>query len=141
MGWNRSRTEYRYAKGTLIAIARSYEDLSASRFPVMVWGQRDYDRETTNLWIIAEIRADFDMALSSIGRKHWDGWEGKNFETYKTYGRLQRIVIADMLNMFDYELRSYGFREIPQMRGTAYSRMLEFLNVKRVKFRSKLNGV
>ena len=132
MGWNRLRTEYKYAKGTLIAIARSYRDISLIRFPVMVWGQRDYDKEITNLWVIAELKADFDMALSSIGRKRWDGWEGDNFDIYKTYGRLQRIVIADMCHMTDYELKRYGFVEIPQMRGTAYSRMLDCLNFKRV---------
>ena len=133
MGWNRARSEYIYARGTLRAIARAYSGICLPYHPVMVWGIRKEDRETTNLWAIAEIKADFDMALSSIGPKPWMGWQGNSFDTYRNYGRLQRIVIADMLHIPDHKLSAYGFSNPRQKRGTAYRWMLDFLNLKAVK--------
>ena len=133
MGWNRARTEYTYARGTLRAIARAYPGICLPYYPVMVWGLRKEDREVTNLWVIAEIKADFDMALSAIGREPWRGWQGSNFDTYKNYGRFQKMVIADMCHIPDYKLSAFGFSNPKQKRGTAYRWMLDFLNVKAVK--------
>lgn len=87
-----------------------------------------------NPWKIAEYKADFDMALNSIGRARWTGeLESGRFSDYKRFGRLQRIVIADILNgdnlkISDWELEEMGFYNIPRARGLAYRWMANFLN-------------
>ena len=83
--------------------------------------------EVTNLWALAEFKADFDMALKSIGKGEWAGKIDK-FKDYKYYGRLQQIVIADILGIDDYELEGMGFYDIPRLRGYAYYLMCKSLN-------------
>lgn len=81
--------------------------------------------EVTNPWAIAEYKADFERALQSIGRGKWDG-EVTEFKHYRNYGKLQRIVIADILGIRDIELE--GFYSVPRLRGYAYYLMCLFLN-------------
>ena len=83
----------------------------------------------TNPWALAEYKADFDIALQSIGKGRWTGSISK-FRDYRYYGRLQQIVIADILGRQDFELRELGFYSIPRLRACAYSCMKESLNGK-----------
>ena len=75
-----------------------------------------------------EEKADFDMALSSIGRGNWHGLRGDKISDYRGFGKLQTTVIADILSIPDYYLSQQGYKRIPQMRGTAYIRMVNSLN-------------
>ena len=79
----------------------------------------------TNPYAIAEYKSDFDRALNSIGRGHWDG-ELREYKYYKGFGKLQIMVIADILGVPDSELWRYD--DIPRWRGYAYYRMASFLN-------------
>ncbi len=78
-------------------------------------------------WSIAEFKADFDMALQNIGKGKWAG-ELEEFKYYRKYGRLQRIIIADILGIEDDELERLGFWSIPRLRGYSYYLMKCFLN-------------
>ena len=83
----------------------------------------------TNPWALAEFRADFDVALQSIGKGKWTGnIDGRKFKDYHYYGRLQRIVIADIFGVTDSELEGLGFYSIPRLRGYAYYLMVCSLN-------------
>jgi hypothetical protein len=104
-----------YSVGMLKAIAFNYESLYT-------------DAPDGALFYIAESKADFDRALDAIGRGKWRGLTNDNFGSYRYFGRQQQIVIADILDIKDYKLEGYGFYEIPQLRGQAYSKMMVFLN-------------
>ena len=81
----------------------------------------------TNPWALAEYKADFDLGVQSIGKGKWTGAIGK-FRDYHYHGRLQQIVIADILGIKDSELGGLGFYNIPQLRGFAYYLMQQILN-------------
>lgn len=95
-----------------------------------------YNYTETNPWEIAEFKADFDMALNKLGQSrypsrapHWTGEiKTMQFSDCKWFGRLQQIVIADILGMDDYELAGLGFYDIPRLRGYAYHLMKTYLN-------------
>lgn len=106
---------YFYKKGTLKAIAEGYECLYS-------------DAPLAELFSVAEYKADFDRALSSIGRGKWEGLVSSDFGNYRHFGKQQRVIIADILGITDYKLKGLGFYEIPQLRGQAYSRMMDSLN-------------
>jgi len=112
---------YFYTPGILKAIARGYVSLYEDGLLLANY-RVDY------LYAIAEFKADFDMSLSAIGRTKWDSLSSADFGDYRHYGRLQRVVIADILDIPDYKLEGWGFYDIPRLRGTAYSRMVENLN-------------
>lgn len=80
-----------------------------------------------NPWQIAEYKADFDMALNEIGKGNWKG-EIREFKAYKMFGRLQQVVIADIICFRDYDLVRLGFYRISNLKSIAYSRMVNFLN-------------
>lgn len=84
--------------------------------------------DITDVFSIAEYKADFDMSLSSIGRGEWRGLSSSSFRDYRYFGRLQRLIIADILHIEDNELRAFGFTDIPKLRGMAYYRMMRNLN-------------
>ena len=86
------------------------------------------DYQITGLYELIDFKVDFDKALDSIGRADWDTLTSIDFYDYKYYGRLQKVVIADILGITDYELEARGFYDIPRLRGMAYSRMAENLN-------------
>ena len=123
VGWSEDQLTYTYKVGELKAIAKWYEYIYGSyyfREPGLF--------EISNLFRIAEFKADFDMALSYIGRGHWEGSQAVRFKDYKRFGKAQRIVIADIIGITEYELEAYGFYQIPQLRGKAYSWMMNYLN-------------
>ena len=47
-------------------------------------------------------KADFDLALNSIGKGKWNGKIAK-FKSYDNFGVQQRVIIADILHVSDYE--------------------------------------
>ena len=116
MGWRGN--QFFYSKRLLKTIAENYcsiyEGLPLSS-----------GEEVTNPWLIAEYKADFERALQSIGRGKWDG-NLTEFKHYRNYGRLQRIIIADILGIGDNEL--IEFSQIPRLRGYAYYLMTKCLN-------------
>lgn len=124
MGWEKDRLHYTYAPGTLRRIADCYCSL--------------YNRELVrlaelflpkaSLFIIAEYKADFDISLSAIGKGHWSGIVDSDFRAYRYFGRMQQVVIADILGITDNELGGLGFYRIPRLRGLAYRWMANFLN-------------
>ena len=115
-----SDTEYVYTKGVLDAIAIGYKS---------IYEYLDLGFHTvTSMDRLIEYKADFDLALDSIGRGHWTGLNETDFMTYSDYGREQRVIIARILGIEDYELQAYGFRHVPQVRGRAYWEMCNFLN-------------
>ena len=114
--------EYKYSKKVLKAIAEGYQIVYEGL--ALSWRS-----EIVNEWSIAEFKADFDMALDSIGRGHWSGnIEGKGFKDFRHFGRLQRIVIADIYGIEDRELEGLGFSQISRARGLAYKWMANHLN-------------
>jgi len=119
--------EYVYSARTLKVTARFYDKIYQG-LPL------SFTFEVTDPLQIAEYRADFDRALDAIGRGCWDGQiDDKDFWDFKFFGKLQRIVIADIYGIADEELEGRGFYRIPQMRGRAYRRMVECLNGERTE--------
>jgi hypothetical protein len=112
---------YYYSKSILKAIARHYSSLYEDGLLIA-------NHHINYLHSVAEYKADFDMALNAIGRGKWNGSLHPNFGHYRYYGRLQQIIIADILGLLDYHLTGLGFYDIPKLRGMAYFRMTEFLN-------------
>ena len=110
---------YRYSTSTLQAIARNYQ---------YIYDGLPLGGLITDPWSIAEFKGDFDTALRRIGRGHWVGLESVNFKYYRPFGRLQRIIIADIIGIRTYELMMMGFSNIPQLRGFAYYLMKLYLN-------------
>ena len=118
MGWKGD--QYFYSKRTLRTIAENYP--LSDGLPTF-WGQ------ITNPWALAEYKADFDMALNSIGRGRWVGLDGLKFKDYRYYGMLQQIVIADIFGVSDEKLVGfYNTSWIPRLRSYAYFKMMEYLN-------------
>lgn len=116
------KNEYIYTKKLLKAIAGNYQ-LIYEGLPL------SWKTEIYNPWSIAEYKADFDIALDSIGRGYWAGeLNGSNLADYKRFGYLQRIVIADILGKSNKELSGLGFYQISQLRGRAYRWMANRLN-------------
>lgn len=131
MGWKNDK--YEYSKGILQRIAWCYVSIYDG-IPALNY-------EITNLYSIAEFKADFDLSLDAIGRGDWlealrteDGKEveieGLEFKDFRGFGRLQRLVIADILGVSDNELEAGGFRDVGRLRGYAYSQMARYLNGK-----------
>ena len=115
-----SATEYVYTPKVLDAVAVGYTSIY-SHLTLGVHTVTSMDR-------LIEYKADFDLALDSIGRGHWDTLNETDFRAYSDYGKLQSVVIARILGIEDYELQPYGFYQVPQARGTAYRYMCQFLN-------------
>jgi len=114
--------KYIYTKGILTAIAYNYNHIYEGvefRF-----GHAEYDP-----YKIVEFKVDFDMALDAIGRGEWTGkMEDKDFGDFRHFGRLQRLVIADIYNIPDWELLDFDLVHIPRLKGRAYSWMSHCLN-------------
>jgi len=104
-----------YSIGSLKAIAEWYSGV--------------YDYPVTNS--IIELKADFDRALDSIGRGEWNGLESSKFTSYKYFSKRQRVVIADILGIYDLE--PYGFYDVRVLRHRAYKSMTEVLNRENVR--------
>lgn len=118
MPW--SGPDFHYSIKVLKTIAENYIELYEEGLSF-----REGD-VITNSFSIAEYHADFDQALSSLGKK----WElkGLSFKDYRHYNKFQRIVVADILGVSDEELKRLRFRDIIELRKIAYGRMKLFLN-------------
>lgn len=113
--------KYIYSSGLLQRIAWCYESIYDG-IPIL-------SSEITDPFSVAEFKADFDIALNAIGRGEWHGdIEDKEFGDFGGFGKLQRLVVADILRVSDNELEVRGFYQIPQGRGRAYKWMANFLN-------------
>ena len=111
MPWQKDDT-YSYSIGELKQIAAHYEDYGPGRG-----------------FNIIEYKADFDMALTAIGRGYWDGRiEGKKFGMFKGFGRRQQMIIADIFGISNSELWRMGFYSIGKLRYRAYTEMANHLN-------------
>lgn len=100
--------EFFYTKRLLRSIAENYHSIYQG-FRVSL------SRDETNPWRIAEYKADFDMALNSIGRGHWDG----ELKDIRYFGQLQRVIIFD--------ITQEGI-DNPRLKSYAYFLMCKFLN-------------
>jgi len=121
VGWSEDQLRYTYKVGELKAIATWYVFVYGTRYEPPLF-------EISNLYRVAEFKADFDMALTYIGKGYWEGLGSIRFKDYRHFGKAQRIVIADIIGITEYELGAYGFYQIPQLRGKAYSWMMNYLN-------------
>ena len=83
----------------------------AENYATLYDGLPTLNGEITNPWGLAELKADFDNALSSIGYCKWEGIENKG------YGLLQKAVISDIIGKVNH----YNSNK-------AYSKMKRFLN-------------
>lgn len=81
----------------------------------------------TNPWLLVEFKVDFDRALGEIGKGDWDG-KIMEFKYYRNFGKFQRIVIADILEIDDGELTRLGFYDINRLKGYSYYLMANYLN-------------
>ena len=115
--------EFRYSARLLQRIAYSYLHI----YDRIVLG--DYigsERFINKKLDLVEYKVDFDRALNAIGKGQWKGLIGVKLSDYKGLGRLQKLVIADILGIEDWEL--VNFYDISRLRGYAYSAMARFLN-------------
>ncbi len=111
---------YFYTIGILKAVASVYETVYD--------GLIIAEYRVGNPWSIAEFKADFDVALNAIGRGEWRGLTSYDFNAYKGFSRRQRVVIAWILDITDYELMGRGFTEVRMLRHRAFKDMVRFLN-------------
>jgi len=118
MAWVNDR--FYYSIGILKRIAENYANLYSDAS----WG---------SLFLMAESKADFDRALSSIGRGKWSGIVGYKLKHYKYFGRLQQVVIAFILGIKDKEMEKLGFQDVKGMRSKAFQRMRDKLNGRKIK--------
>ncbi len=88
----------------------------------------DYDLRFNRWGELAEIKADFDNALDGIGPGKWTGGVNPAFKRYRNFGDYQRIIIADILGLSEYELTKMRYDDIIGLRKTAYRMMCQFLN-------------
>ena len=123
MPWVNDFQEFYYSKRLLQTIAANYARLYDDGLSVL-------NGVITDLFSLAEFKADFDMALSAIGRGHWTDIISGRLSDYRGFGKLQLMVVSDILGVPDGELEVLGYFQIPQMRGRAYSWMAKNLNGK-----------
>ena len=99
---------YFYSMKTLKVIAWSYKTIYDG-LPLYY--------EVYNPFKLAEFKADFDRALSAIGRGKWTGIKGSKISNYRGFGKLQKVVIADIIGEY-----------VTGNGGLAYRWMADFLN-------------
>jgi hypothetical protein len=128
--------KYEYSARELRAIAENYQEVTMSVY----FTRQEHEGGGVSYHPVLDFKIDFDRALDYIGRGKWDGDilftklgdryvpESKEYKVFRHFGRLQRIVIADIYWIDDYELEREGFYSIPRLRGYAYSQMARYLN-------------
>ena len=99
---------YFYSVKTLKVIAWSYRTIYEG-LPLYY--------EVHNPFKLAEFKADFDRALSAIGRGKWTGINGSKISNYRGFGKLQKVVIADIIGEY-----------VTGNGGLAYRWMANYLN-------------
>jgi len=112
---------YFYSVRTLKVIAANYNTIYEG-LPLSL------SFEVVNPFNLAEYKVDFDQALSAIGRGKWEGITSDKISGYKGFGRLQKLIIAEVLGVLDEELRGLGFENPARLRGYAYYLMAKYLN-------------
>jgi hypothetical protein len=128
-----NETEFYYSSKLLRQIAESYHHIYQG-IVIKSWNETidgqtvGCERRISNPWEIAECKADFDQALNSLGKGEWLKITGTQLSNYKSFGRLQKIIIADILGIPDEELMGLGFCNVPRLRGYAYHLMADRLN-------------
>ena len=96
---------------------------SVKTLKIIAWSYRAiYDGlplyyEVHNPFKLAEFKADFDRALSAIGRGKWTGIKGFKISNYRGFGKLQKVVIADIIGEY-----------VTGNGGLAYRWMANYLN-------------
>jgi len=117
--------KYVYSKAEVEAIAENYQEVTMSVY----FAKQEYEGKGASYHPVLDYKVDFDRALDDIGKGKWEGdIEGKEYRDYRHFGRLQRIVIADIYWIDDYELEREGFYRVPNLRSIAYGRMAHYLN-------------
>ena len=99
---------YFYSMKTLKVIAENYKTIYDG-LPLYY--------EVHNPFKLAEYKADFDRALSAIGRGKWTGINGSKISNYRGFGKLQKVVIADIIGTY-----------VTGNGGLAYRWMANYLN-------------
>ena len=112
--------QFYYSQRLLRAIAENYSSLYE--------GLPTRHGELVNPWALAEFKADFDLALQSLGRGNWMGDIDRTFKDYNNFGQLQRIIIADIMGIETNTLEGQGFYNIPKFKAYAYRLMVKYLN-------------
>jgi len=112
MPWINDYTEFYYSRRLLQTIAGNYETLYSEGLPV------SESRVITDPNSIAEYKADFDLALSKIGRGQWQGY----LEKLRPFGKFQRLIISDIYGI------PMTINYAPQLLGRAYGAMARVLN-------------
>ncbi len=75
---------------------------------------------------LIHAKADFDRAINHLGKAHWRG-DGK--DDIKTFGNLQKVIIAQVIGMSDIELWDrFQLGDIQSWRTLSYRKMATFLN-------------
>lgn len=130
MAWDKDKQIYFYTSGVLRAVASCYVNLYEDGLIF-----RD-DKALRDVWALADYRADFDVALSSLGKRF--EYLGAPLKDYHGYNDLQLSVISDIVyGVLDEQIRDYamekdltslGKRYIIYMRGGAYRLMCKYLN-------------
>jgi len=123
MPWVNDFQEFYYSKRLLQTIAANYVRLYDDGLPVL-------NGVITDLFSLAEFKADFDTALSAIGRGHWTDIISGKLSDYRRFGKLQLTVISDILGVPDGELEGLGFYSVFRLRNLSYGRMVAYLNGK-----------
>ncbi len=114
------REQYRYTSDALRMIARYYD---------RIYDGLPVNGLTLNPWSLAEFKADFDLALRRLGRGHWTGDnQSDDFRYYRSYGRLQQVIIADIIGVPWQELLRLGFNHVSWLRSYGYGLMARHLN-------------
>jgi len=113
---------YIYSSKTLRSIASGYHDI----YNGLSLG---FSEDITDSSSLIEFKVDFDSALNSIGKGYWDGrYEGHTVKELRYFGKLQRVIIADVTGITDIELIKDRLSHIPSLKGYAYYLMALYLN-------------
>ena len=133
--------KYHYTKSELQFIARNYKDYlepqiggqSYDKSRGMLRYGIDYSKDALRHDMLSS-KIDFDRALNKLGYGEWSGTHfgennrDYNFKTYRSFSKGQRIIIADILGIDDWELEVMGFYDINKYKAFTYILMVKFLN-------------
>lgn len=123
--------KYSYTPSILEKIARHYESIYDG-IPILCFGDKSYSYEIKVLeyYQIAEYKADFDIALDTLGKGKWPvDIDRHDFGDFRRgYGRRQQTVIANIYGEPDRTLEQWGLYDISHLKNLAYNRMAAYLN-------------
>lgn len=133
--------KYYYTKGELKFIAQNYKEYlepqiggqSYDKSRGMLRYGIDYSKDALRHDMLSS-KVDFDRALNNLGYGEWSGTylgesgQDYKFKTYRGFSKGQRIIIADILGIDNWELEMMGFYDIEKYRAFIYGLMAKFLN-------------